>query len=317
MSERDVWILGASMTKFQRYKDKDLIDLGAEAAMAALDDGGVTIQDVDVMGAGNLAEAASGVGQRLQKQIGQTGIPVYNVANACATGATAVRCAYLSIRAGEAEMGLAVGLEKMGKMGLLGASARSDKNVFTPNGRYGSVMSVEGRVGTTLMPGVFAQAGMEYAGKNDGVGFEQFAKVAEKNHAHSTLNPLAQYQKEFSLDEVMGAEMMAYPNTLLMCCPTGDGAAALVLVSEEKLQTLSDEQRKRAVKISASVMTSDPWTESDQVQPDVNTLTRAAAQQAYDTVGRRPAGPRPGRAPRLLRDRRARPLRQPPALRAR
>ena len=94
------------------------------------------------------------------------------------------------------------------------------------------------------MPGVFAQAGMEYAGTNDGVGFEQFAKVAEKNHAHSTLNPLAQYQKEFSLDEVMSAEMMAYPNTLLMCCPTGDGAAALVLVSEEKLRTLSDDQRK-------------------------------------------------------------------------
>jgi acetyl-CoA acetyltransferase len=182
-------------------------------------------------------------------------------------------------------MGLAVGLEKMGKMGLLGASARSDRKVFEPSGRYGSVMSVEGRVGTTLMPGVFAQAGMEYAGENGGVGFEQFAKVAEKNHSHSTLNPLAQYQKAFSLDEVMNAEMMAYPNTLLMCCPTGDGAAALVLVSEEKLKTLSDEQRRRAVKISASVMTSDPWTESDQVQPDVNTLTRDAAAKAYEVSG--------------------------------
>src|SRR5204862_163950 len=90
---------------------------------------------------------------------------------------------------------------------------------------------------------------------------------------------------QFSLDEVMGAEMMAYPNTLLMCCPTGDGSAALVLVSEEKLQSLSDEQRKRAVKISASVMTSDPWTETDQVQPDVNTLTRDAANQAYESAG--------------------------------
>jgi acetyl-CoA acetyltransferase len=273
------------MTKFQRYPDKDLIDLGAEAAMNALDDAGVTIHDVDVMGAGNLAEAASGVGQRVQKQIGQTGIPVFNVANACATGATAVRCAYLAIKAGEAEIGLAVGLEKMGKAGLLGASARSDKKVYEPSGRYGAVMSVEGRLGTTLMPGVFAQAGMEYAGEHNGVGFEQFARVAEKNHAHSTLNPLAQYQKAFSLDEVMGAEMMAYPNTLLMCCPTGDGAAALVMVSEERLRTLSDEQRARAVKISASVMTSDPWTETDQVQPDVNTLTRNAATAAYEMSG--------------------------------
>ena len=285
MAERDVWILGASMTKFGRYPDKDLIDLGAEAALAALDDAGVTMADMDVMGAGNLMEAASGVGQRIQKQVGQNGVPVYNVANACATGATAIRCVYMAIKSGEAETGIAVGLEKMGKAGLLGSAPRSDKNVFEPSGRYGSVMSVEGRVGTTLMPGVFAQAGMEYASEHDGVGFEQFAKVAEKNHAHSTLNPLAQYQKQFSLDEVMDAEMMAYPNTLLMCCPTGDGSAALVLVSEEKLQSLSDEQRKRAVKISASVMTSDPWTETDQVQPDVNTLTRDAANQAYETAG--------------------------------
>jgi acetyl-CoA acetyltransferase len=191
----------------------------------------------------------------------------------------------MAIKSGEAETGIAVGLEKMGKAGLLGSAPRSDKNVYEPSGRYGSVMSVEGRVGTTLMPGVFAQAGMEYANEHGGVGFEQFAKVAEKNHAHSTLNPLAQYQKQFSLDEVMGAEMMAYPNTLLMCCPTGDGSAALVLVSEEKLATLSDDQRKRAVKISASVMTSDPWTETDQVQPDVNTLTRNAANEAYETAG--------------------------------
>ena len=161
------------------------------------------------------------------------------------------------------------------------------------------------------MPGVFAQAGMEYAYEHGGVDFEQFAKVAEKNHAHSTLNPLAHYQKQFSLDEVMGAEMMSYPNTLLMCCPNTDGSAAVVLVSEEKLRTLSKEQQQRAVKISASVLTTDPWTERAQVQPDVNTLTRNAAEQAYETVGRRPAGSRPRGAARLLRDGRAHPLRQP------
>ena len=285
MADNNVWILGAAMTKFGRYTDKDVIDLASEASMNAMNDGGVTIHDMEVMGAGNLMEAASGIGQRIQKQIGQTGIPVYNVANACATGATAIRCVTMAIKAGEADMGLAVGCEQMGKAGLLGASARSDKQVYEPSGRYGAVMSVEGRLGTTLMPGVFGQAGMEYAGGNDGVGFEQFAKVAEKNHAHSVLNPLAQYQKAFSLEQIMGADMMAYPNTLLMCCPTGDGAAALVLVSEERLRSLSAEQQRRAVKLSASVMTSDPWTETDQVQPDVNTLTRAAADQAYEESG--------------------------------
>jgi acetyl-CoA acetyltransferase len=282
-----VWILGAAMTKFGRYPEKDVVDLGSEAALAAMADAGVTIQDIGVLGVGCLVEAGTGPGQRIQKQIGQTGIPVYNVANACATGATAIRTAYLTIMAGEADVGLAIGVEKMGKAGLLGTSGRGrgEKHTFERSGRYGAVLGTEGILGTGLMPGVFAQAGMEYAYEHDGVGFEQFAKVAEKNHAHSTLNPLAQYQKQFSLDEVMGAEMVSYPNTLLMCCPTGDGAASVVLVSDEKLATLDPDQRRRAVKISASVLTSDPWTESDQVQPDVNTLTRQAANQAYATAG--------------------------------
>ena len=292
MSNQDpVWILGTSMTKFGRYADKDLIDLAAQASLGALDDGGVTMADMDVLAAGCLYEANGGVGQRLQKQIGQTGIPVYNVANACATGATAVRTVMMAIKSGEAQMGLVVGVEQMGKMGMLGGdrAARSDKNVFERKGRFGSVVGVEGRLGTNMMPGVFAQAGMEYAYENDGVGFEQFAKVAQKNHEHSTLNPLAQYRKAFTLEEVMGSEVIAYPNTLLMCCPTGDGSAAVVLVSDEKLRTLPREQQRRAVKVSASVLTSDPWTEGCQVQPDVNTLTRNAADAAYEDSGVDPA----------------------------
>jgi acetyl-CoA acyltransferase len=283
----NVWILGAYMTKFGRHTDKDLIDLASEAANGALTDAGVTIHDMGVLGAGSLFNAQAGVGQQLQKQIGQTGIPVYNVANACATGATAIRSVLLTIKAGEADMGLAVGVEQMGKGGLLGVGGKGDRGrkVYEPSGRYGSVMSVEGLLGTGLMPGVFAQAGMEYAYENDGVGFEQFAKVAEKNHMHSTLNPLAHYQKPFTLEEVMDAEMMSYPNTLLMCCPNTDGSAAVVLVSEEKLRTLSKEQQQRAIKISASVLTTDPWTERAQVQPDVNTLTRNAAKQAYEASG--------------------------------
>jgi len=287
----NVWILGTYMTKFGRYPDSDLVDLASQSALGALNDGGVTIHDMDILGAGSLFNAQAGVGQQLQKQIGQTGIPVFNVANACATGATAVRTVYMAIKAGEAAMGLAVGVEQMGKGGLLGAGGKGDRGrkVYEPKGRYGSVMQVEGLLGTGLMPGVFAQAGMEYAYENDGVGFEQFAKVAEKNHAHSTLNPLAHYQKQFALDEIMGAEMMSYPNTLLMCCPNTDGSAAAVLVSEERLRSLSKEQQRRAVKISASVLTTDPWTERAQVQPDVNTLTRNAADKAYEQSGVDPA----------------------------
>ena len=279
-----LWIIGVAMTKFMRYKDKDLIDLGSDAATAALADAGLTIFDCDILAAGCLYDT-NGIGQRIQKQIGQTGIPVYNVTNACATGATAFRVAAMAIKAGEASIGLAVGLEQMGKLGLLGAGAPRKDKPYEPAGRYGAVGPVEGILGTSLMPGTFAQSGMEYAYEHDGVGFEQFAKVAEKNHAHSTLNPLAQYQKAFSLEEVMHAEMIAYPNTLLMCCPTGDGAAAAVLCSGERLASMPAAVRRRAIKVSASVLTSDPYVDGGSVQFDVNTLTRQAADKAYELAG--------------------------------
>ncbi len=133
--------------------------------------------------------------------------------------------------------------------------------------------------------------------------FELFARIAEKNHAHSTLNPLAAYTKRLTLDQIMNDVMIAYPNTRPMCSANCDGAAAAIVVSDSKLKTLSLEQRRRAVKISASVLTSDPWQEACQVLPDVNTLTRQAAGAGLRAGGRRPRGPRPRRAARLLRDR--------------
>ena len=202
------------------------------------------------MGFGNLMGQNSG--QMLQKQIGQTGIPVYNVSNACATGATALRTAVMAIKAGETDAGLAVGVEKLAGAGLLGgnAAAQSDKNEYNPSGRFGSVAGTDGRIGTNTMPGVFAQIGQEYGHKYGGTSFELFAKISEKNHAHSTLNPLAAYTKRMTLEEIMGDVMIAYPNTRPMCSANCDGAAAAVVVSGTKLKTLSLEQQRRAVKIS-------------------------------------------------------------------
>ena len=286
MASDDIWILGITMTKFGKHKDKDVLDLASEAALGALADGGITMKDVGVLAVGNLMNANASVGQQLQKQIGQTGIPVYNVANACATGATALRTAIMAIKAGETPVGMAVGVEKLSGAGLLGASAAREKpDTWAPSGREGAVLGLDGRVGTENMPGVFAQIGMEYGHRYGGTSFELFAKISEKNHAHSTLNPLAAYQKRFTLEEIMGDVMIAYPNTRPMCSANCDGAAAAVVVSGEYLKTLSGEQQRRAVKVSASVLTSDPYQEACQILPDVNTLTRAAALQAYDQAG--------------------------------
>ena len=283
----DIWILGIHMTKFGKYPDKDTVDLASQAALAALADGGVTMKDMGVLAAGCLMASNAGIGQQLQKQIGQTGIPVYNVANAWATGATALRTTIMAVKSGEVDMGLAVGVEKLAGAGLLGAGGRpkSDKNEWNPSGRYGAVTSTDGRVGTDSMPGVFAQVGMEYGPKYGGTSFELFAKIREKNHAHSTLNPLAAYTKRMTLDEIMNDIMIAYPTTRPMCSATCDGAAAAVVVSDAKLKTLSLEQQRRAIKVSASVLTSDPYEEGCQVLPNVNTLTRNAVKIAYEQAG--------------------------------
>src|SRR3954452_6021397 len=159
MATDDVWILGINMTKFGKHPDEDTVDLASQASLAALADAGVSMKDMGIMGAGKLM--GGGTGQSLQKQIAQTGIPVYNVANACATGATALRTVVMAIKAGECDMGLAVGVEKLSGAGLLsGGSRKSDSETWEPHGRYGAVAATDGRIGTEIMPGVFAQIGM-------------------------------------------------------------------------------------------------------------------------------------------------------------
>ena len=264
----DVYVLGVDMIKFGRFPDRTVPDLGAEAALLALDDAGLTIDKMEAFYCGNLGQANAMVGQRILQEIGQTGIPVVNCSNACATGATAFREAWTSIKAGLYDVVLAVGVEQMGT-GLLGGSGG------------GTGIPKEGLLGSGTMPAVFAEAGMEHS-RQYGTTFEQFAKISVKNHHHSTMNPKARYQIETPLDEVMNAEMISYPNTKLMCSVNVDGAAAAVLVSEKKAKELG---MGRSVRVKASVLTSDPYQERDLVMPDVNSCTRKAAKEAYEMAG--------------------------------
>ena len=266
---RDVAIVGANMLKFGRYPDKDVIQLASEAAMAAMKDAGVTIKDIELVSSGNLYQSNAMVGQRIMKEIGATGVPVINVTNACATGSTAFREAYMSVASGAYDVVMAIGSEQMGKMGLLGGGGGGDR-----------AYSTEGVMGTGLMPGVFGQAGVEHMRKY-GTTQEQFAKIAVKNHEHGVHNPYAQYQKETPLEEVMNARVVSWPNTLYMCCPTGDGAAAVVMMSADKARQYT----KKPVWVAASVLTSDPYSERNPTMFDINTLTRNASTQAYEKAG--------------------------------
>lgn len=263
----DVYIVGIDMIRFGRYPDRTVPSLAAEAALLALDDCGLAILDMQALYCGNLGQASGMVGQRMLAEIGQTGIPVSNVANACATGATAFRDAWMSIKAGAYDIVLAVGVEQMGK-GLLGGGSNGP--------------SAEGLIGSGTMPAMFSHIGIEHARKY-GTTFDQFARVSVKNHWHSTMNPKSMYRKETPLDEVMAAEMIAWPNTKLMCSVNVDGSAAAVLISEKKMKQLG--LQSRAVKVRASEMSSNPFAERQLAMPDFSSATRLAAKQAYDKAG--------------------------------
>jgi len=267
----DVYILGADMIAFGRYPDRSYYQIGAEASLKALDDAGLSIRDIGAVYASSCFNAQSMLGQKVLKEIGQTGVPCVNVSNACASGATAVREAWVAIKAGIYDVVLAVGSEKNPR-GMLGGAPP-----FGP--------PPEGLFGSDSMPAVFAEAGMVHAAQY-GTTIEQFARVAVKNHHHATMNPMAAYRKETPLEEVLASEMIAWPLTKLMCSANVDGAAAVVLVSEKKAREMG---LGRAVRVRASALTSDPYEPRNPVMFDCNSVTRLAARQAYEMAG---LGPR-------------------------
>ncbi|MBJ7483130.1 thiolase family protein [Brevundimonas sp.] len=263
----DVYVVGADLIRFGRYPDRTPAQLGAEAALLALDDAGLTVRDLDIVYASSTFNAASMIGQQILKQIGQTGIPCVNVSNACASGATAFREAFVAIKSGLYDVALAVGAEKNPK-GLLG-------------GPIGDGPSPEGLFGSGTTPAMFAEAGMIHAGKY-GTTMEQFAQVAVKNHHHSTMNPKAMYQRETPLEEVLASEMIATPLTKLMCSANVDGAAAAILVSEKKAREMG---LSRAVKVRGSALASDPYEPRNPVLLDADSVTRLAVSKAYEMAG--------------------------------
>ena len=264
----DVYIIGIDMIKFGRFPNKTVPELAAESILLALDDADLSMGDMEAFYCGNIKEVNRMVGQKTLQLIGQTGIPIVNCTNACATGATAFREGWMSIKAGMHDVVLVSGVEKMGT-GLLGGDT----------GELG--IPLEGLIGSQTMPAIFSEAGMEHA-RNHGTSFEQFAKISVKNHHHSTMNPKSRYQIETPLKEVMESEMIAYPNTKLMCSANVDGSAAAVLVSEKKAKEYG---MSRAIKVKASVLTSDPYDDRNLAMPNINTLTKNAATQAYEMAG--------------------------------
>jgi len=217
---REVCIVGVGLHPFGRWPEKSAGDLAFDAIKAALADAGAEFRDVEAGFSGRVQDI-TGTGQSIFGMFGQRGILVDNVEKACASSSTAVRIAAWAVGAGLYDVVLCTGVEKM-RRGLVTAGGGGSLKTAP----YAYLM------GMYLMPAEYAMRARRHMHEH-GSTAEMFAQVAVKSHKNACLNPMAQYQKEMTLEEVMGGRMIADPVTLYMCSPSTDGASAAVICAKE------------------------------------------------------------------------------------
>ncbi|WIM86777.1 lipid-transfer protein [Candidatus Mycobacterium wuenschmannii] len=276
-----VFVVGVGMTKFEkpgRREDWDYPDMARESGTNALNDAGIAFDTVEQAYTG-FCYGESCSGHRAVYELGLTGIPVFNVNSNCSTGSSALFLAAQAIRGGMADCTLALGFEKM-KPGSL-ATSYDDRE--QPMQRHLLAMAELEELYFPPAPWMFGAAGIEH-NKKYGSTVDHFVKIAAKNHRHSAKNPYAQFQDEYTEDQIK-ADKMIYPAAELtrsMCSPTSDGSGAAVLASERFVDEhgLGD----RAVEIVGQALVTDtPGTfESKSLATLVGAdMSRTAAQRVY------------------------------------
>ena len=290
-----VYIVGVSMTQFGRFVDRSVRDLTEQAVREALADADIGPGAIEAAFFSNSGQGAIDGQHSIRGEIALGGlplgnIPIVNVENACASASTALNLAVTQIKAGAAEVVLAVGAEKM----ITEDKARSF-SIF--NGSW-DVHSIDATLagleelgeGITTPPefsdvgphSVFMdvyQATTKWHMKTFGTTQRQIAAVSAKNHFHSTMNPLAQYRRDYTIEEVLSARVVAWPLTLPMCSPVSDGAAAAIICSERALHWF---KRARAIEILGSALAGGGRRSADDYRADVS---HVAAKRAYEQAG--------------------------------
>jgi acetyl-CoA acetyltransferase len=259
---REVSVIGVGVSRFGKQPEISIADLAQAPILDALDDAGLACKQVQAAYCGSVF-GGSCLGQKILKGIGISTIPILNVENACSSGSSAFREAWLAIASGMVDVALAFGVDKLTALG---------------GGAYPLSDDIEADQGV-LMPAVYAMRArrpkMEY-----GTTIEQLAKIAVKNHHNSVHNPHAQYRREYTLEEVLNSRMIADPLSILHCCPSGDGAAAVVLAATEATHGFSG----KPVKVCASVLQSGLFKNDfrDMTKSDLSYRSAAAA---YEMAG--------------------------------
>ena len=263
----DVFVVSAAMIPFGKYRTSSYVGLAVSPLIDAMKSAGVDKSDVDAVYVGH-SYGGMMTGQRICKEIGLGTVPTVNVDNACSSGATAIHEAWTAIAEGLIDVAVVIGVEKLTQFGggMLPLSPE-DREV-----KQGIVM-----------PAVYAMRATRYM-HEFGATSEDLALVSVKARKHGALNPYAQYRKEVTVEEVLNARPVADPLTLLMCCPTGDGAAVVILASEKARNRLA---AGNSMRVAASVLHSGHVAEGfrDMTKPEI---TYDSARDAYAMAGIEP-----------------------------
>ena len=297
---RDVYLVGAYSTRFQKWPDKGFKDLSRDAYLGALDDAGLDGgNDIDIAYFGNCGMGSWGQpcirGQVSFTPLVREGLfperaPMVNVENACATSSVAMNGAWKDILAGQSHLALAIGVEKtfipddpvrtmeLFAGGIDQLDPEEWHDYYVEQGEAAG-KPFETGPGRTIFMDTYAMQACHHM-QTWGTTQRQIAVGAAKNHNNGALNPLAQYRFEMSVDDVLADREVSYPLTRSMCAPIGDGAAAAILCSEDYLDSLPKATRDRAVKVRASALAGGKYRSLDEPG-----LTKVAADRAYAMAG--------------------------------
>jgi acetyl-CoA acyltransferase len=270
---RDVAVVGVGMTHFGKFLETPIKDLGRAATWEAFKDASVSPKDIQIAYVGNACSGAiTGqsmvLGQIILKEVGIRNIPITNVENACASGSSAFREAWIAVGSGMYDIALAVGVEKL---------YAADTGLSTKALAGATEVEYEANLGLT-MPGHWALRAKRFMEKY-GTTREQLAKVSVKNHKNGSLNPRSQYKEVCTVEEVLKSRMIADPLTLLSCNPLGDGAAAAVLVSKEIARRFTN----KPIWVVASALTSGCYDHDREIAR--NQLEELAGKQVFEMSG--------------------------------
>ena len=260
---REVAVIGVGMIKMGKFPDRMLSSMGREAVLLAMKDAGVERGDIEAAYSGTL-HGGSLLGQRIFKDLGMTGMPINNMENACSSGSSALREGWIGVASGLYDMVIAVGSEKLSALGG-GTLPLEREDLEVSQGM--------------VMPALYAMRARRYMSDFNGTK-EHLAKVVVKSRKNAAMNPLAQFTKPTTVEEVLNSRVVADPITLFQCCPTGDGAGAAVLCSLDKARKYTS----HPILIKASVLVSGKFEPGfrDMTTPEI---TVRACRIAYEKAG--------------------------------